>query len=286
MSNFFQTGSVSMFPSSYRRADTKGKYTSEENFVNIINSIVDRDCYVLSTESSLANGDPLKVVLHGYYFEVDEFSLSSYPNFYVAIRVEQGASAIVNFDTGSSTDEQIDLNGDFRGLAYSTSDFSGLVDDNDYKYYTLRVSNGGSLVNKVRLSSDSVYYGSSENSVSQALDGKQDSLEAGLGIDSNKLDQNEISLTDGYNTLLNSMASKTVGATDTPIYISGGEAKAITGNSGKTFTTSGNYSYVQAALISSGKLQSNGVQLFASTDNPDNSIGQNGDFWFKYESSN
>lgn len=288
MSNFFTSKSVSVFPSSYRKDYTKGKYTSEENFVNIINSIVDKDCYVLSTESSLTN-EPLKVVLHGYYFEIGGFSLVDNQDFYVAIKVEQGANALVNFDNDASTETQLDLNDDFKGLAYSKSEFSGLENSDDYKYYTLKVAENGSLVNKVRLSSDSVYYGANGESVSSALNRKQENLSAGLGIDPDKLEQNEVALTEGYDRSLKSM-SEAVGSNSQPVFInSDGEVTPLDGSSGltqQTVTGSNPYTFVRAALITDGVLKNDGVQLFAGTIDPIKTVGHNGDFWFKYESSN
>lgn len=285
---FFNSDNVHMFPSAYRIKGTS-KYTSEENISNILNSVVDVDSYVLSTKNDLANSQPLRFVLHGYYFEIQGFSLTNYQNFYVAIRVEQGADAIITYDTGSPHD--LDVGNEFLGLMYSTSQINPPTDpDNKYKYYTLQISSNGELVNQVRISSDSVFYntGTEKKTVTDMLDSKQDTLKAGNGI--NIVSDNTISLTDPYNTAVNSIASKTVGTTSKPVYVDNGVVKAITGNSGTTQKSAGSgtsaYTYVQAALVSSGALQSTGVQLFASENSPDNSVGRNGDFWFKYESSN
>ena len=290
MSNFFKTSDVEMFPSAYRAQATKGKYTSEENFVNIINSVVDKDCYVLSTLSTLENNKPLQVVLHGYYFEIKGFSLSNFPTLYVAIKVEQGANAIVNFDTTSTTDTQIDVNNDFTGLAQSTSPFT-VTDTKDYKYYTLQVSQGGSLVNQVRLSSNSIYFkGDPTKNLSSLLDGKQDDLTAGQGIDSDELANNKIALTDEFNkTLVSFTGGK--GSAIKPVYVNQqGEIVGLTSSSGlaQTSGSSNNvsYKYTQAALITDGNLMSGdtngGVAFYASEGDPQSNVGKNGDFWFKY----
>ena len=299
MSNFFSTESVDMFPSAYRTVTTKSKYTSEENFVNIINSIVDKDCYVLSLDDT-DEGPILKVVLHGYYFEIKNFKLSENPNFYVAIKVEQGANAIVNFDNnsvantqinnGNIVDTQIDVNGEFTGLAYSKTQF-GESDTKNYKYYKLQVSQGGSLVNRVRLSSNSIYYkGDRARSVSSLLDEKQNKLTAGNGIDSNKLKNNEVSLIDKFNRTLNSFFPEDpsgVGSADQPVYVStSGTMTALSSSSGVPQTSDSKnnvaYKYTQAALITKGHLMNSGVAFYASEGNPQQEVGKNGDFWFKY----
>ena len=302
MSNFFSTESVDMFPSAYRVVSTKSKFTSEENFVNIINSIVDKDCYVLSLDDT-DEGPILKVVLHGYYFEIKDFNLSENPDFYVAIKVEQGANAIVNFNNnsvantqinnGNIVDTQIDVNGEFTGLAYSKTPF-GESDTNNYKYYKLQVSQGGSLVNRVRLSSNSIYYkGDRTRSVSSLLDGKQNKLTAGNGIDSDKLNNNKVALTDKFNNTLNSFFPNPsgVGSADQPVYVStSGTMTALSSSSGVPQTSGSKnnvaYKYTQAALITQGHLMSGdtngGVAFYASEGNPQPEVGKNGDFWFKY----
>ena len=290
MSNFFKTANVDMFPSAYRKIETKGKYTSEENFVNIINSVVDYDRYVLSTEDSFPR-EPLKVVLHGYYFEIEGFSLNTYPNLWVGIKVEQGANALVDFDTSSTTIDENVENGNFKGLAYTT-DVNGFnVSDSDkYKYYQLQVVSGGSLVNQVKFSSNSIYYkGDRTRSVSSLLDGKQNKLTAGNGIDSDKLNNNKVALTDEFNNTLNSFFPdpRGVGSATQPVYVStSGTMTALSSSSGVPQTSGSknnvDYKYTQAALITQGHLMDSGVAFYASEGNPQQEVGKNGDFWFKY----
>ena len=287
MSNFFTTENVKMFPSAYRRTDTKGKYNSEENFTNIVNSVVDNDKYVLSYDNST---HLLRVVLHGYYFEISDFDLSgANRNCWVAIRVEQGANALVDFDTSSVTPEQIDKNGNFTGLAVSTSQFN-VIDTSDYKYYQLHVANNGELLNQIRFSSNSLYYKDNEDqNLSDLLDTKQANLTAGYGINSSELQNNKVQIIDSYKTSLDSIANTTVGSATTPIYISSGLATPLSASSGKVQTSASaggiNYQYTQAALITNGALQDTGVAFYASVDSPNQSVGKNGDFWFKYTNS-
>ena len=283
MADYFTSSNISVFPSAYRTTDTKGKYNSEYNFVNIINSIVDKDCYVLSTEESLDEDHTLRVVLHGYYFEIASFTKPS-GNLWLAIKTEKNyGNALVNFDSTAVDHTALDSGSNFMGLRQSTSAISAVV-DTDYSIYSLQVVENGSLINQVRLSSDSVFYGSDEDeTVSDKLDSKQDNLSAGNGI---TINNNTVSLTDSYNSSLSTIAGKTVGTLSKPVYISNGAATAITGSSGKAYTSgsSGNtaYTYTQAALVTDGALQSTGVQLFASIGDPVDGVGKNGDFWFKY----
>ena len=280
MSNFFTTENVKMFPSAYRRTDTKGKYNSEENFTNIVNSVVDNDKYVLSYDNST---HLLRGVLHGYYFEISDFDLSgANRNCWVAIRVEQGANALVDFDTSSVTPEQIDKNGNFTGLAVSTSQFN-VTDTSDYKYYQLHVANNGELLNHIRFSSNSLYYKDNEDqNLSDLLDTKQANLTAGYGINSSELQNNKVQIIDSYKTSLDSVANTTVGSATTPIYISSGLATPLSASSGKVQTSASaggvNYQYTQAALITNGALQDTGVAFYASVDSPNQSVGKNGDF--------
>jgi len=292
--NYFSKNSINVFPSSYRSAVSGGNFTSEKNFVNIINSIVDRDCYVLSTEQSLRKGEPLRVILHGYYFEIKGFTLGSYPTFRVAIKVEKGSYALVNIENSATQSKDIDINNDFKGLAYVLSTDPFIESDTDYyDWYQLQVSRDGQLVNKIRLSSDSVFDSSSDpnslKSVSKTLSEKQNVVIAGNGIKgdaNNHLQDNKVELIDTYNGTLNSMKSG-VGSSKRPVYVdSSGIVRYVNSDSG-TSATNGTvngitYLKTQAALVKSGEFQSNGVSLYASIDSPPNNLGSNGDFWFKY----
>lgn len=294
--NYFNKDSIKVFPSSYRTAVSGGNFTSEKNFVNIINSIVDRDRYVLSTEKSLINREPLRIVLHGYYFEIEGFNLVNYPTFRVAIKVEKGSYALVNIENSSTQAKDIDVNNSFEGLAYVLSTDPFVESDKDhYDWYQLQVSRGGQLVNKLRLSSDSVFDSSSDEtspkSVSETLSEKQDIVTAGNGIKggvNNRLLNNKVELIDVYNGTLNSMKDG-VGSSKRPVYVnSSGIVKFIESDSGVAATSGTvngvNYLQTQAALVRGGEFQSNGVSLYASIDSPPDNFGSNGDFWFKYTS--
>ena len=73
--SYIQSDHVKVFPSTYRTEYLQGKYTSEENFVNIINSITDIKSYVLDWTFPV-----LKVVINGYYFEIRLSNQNLSPN--------------------------------------------------------------------------------------------------------------------------------------------------------------------------------------------------------------
>jgi hypothetical protein len=172
-------------------------------------------------------------------------------------------------------------------LAYTT-DANGfnVSDTTNYKYYTLQVSSNGSLVNQVKFSSNSIYYkGDRTRSVSSLLDGKQDKLTAGNGINSSKLNNNEVALTEEFNNTLNSFfpSPRGVGSATQPVYVStSGTMAAISSSSGVPQTSGSknnvNYKYTQAALITQGHLMDSGVAFYASEGNPQQEVGKNGDF--------
>ena len=289
MATNFLSDNVRVFPSAYRITKAEGKYNSEENFTNIINSIVDVDSYVIS----LSSNNTLKIVIHGYYFEILNFTISSneYRNCWVAIRVEKGNDALVNYTNGSIN--ELDSNSNyFEGLKVGTSesDLGIPQSSTDYAYYKLHVSENGSLLNQVKFSSTSIYYkGDTGTTLSSKIDTKQDKLTAGNGIDSSKLNNNTVELIPGYVTSLESMKSAK-GSNTNPVYInSSGQVTPIGGSSGTpqvNVPNKTNCKYTQAALISGGQLSESGVRFYTSTFSPSDAgasdIGSNGDFWFKY----
>lgn len=306
MANYYNSDQVAMFPSTYRNREWNSKYTSERNFVNIINSVVDaEDGYVLSTEKSIQDDhEPLRIVLHGYYFEItfeDTNWLNNSTNLYVAIRVEnklQGSHALVAFGSGAADEKTIDGNNIFYGLTWSNTYIDGLENSEDYTYYQLHVAKDGTLLHKARLSSNSIYFDNetsdSQRTVTDLLNSKQNNLVSGNGITISP--NSEISLIDTYNSVLTSMTPSVgnVGGDEHPVFVehvgTTYTVKPISANSGlpKTSGASGstNYTYTQAALITSGVLTQNGVAFYASEGYPLDNVGKPGDFWFKYSNTN
>lgn len=290
---YYESDNVHVFPSAYRKKFAAGKYTSEYNFTNIINSIVDVDSYVLSTDETLANDHTLRVVIHGYYFEIKEFSKPS-GKLYLAIKVEKNNhNALVQYGNGSNYDETaLDDNTYFKGLYYG-NEYPNDSGEEYYTIYRLQVCNdSGELINKVRLSTDSVFFGDVEDNedLTGELNKKQNSLvvtkESGLELSADS----NLKINDKYNRTLESayLNSSGVGSSIQPIYINAnGEFNALSGSSGTAQVNSSGstrYSYTQSALITNGSLSDKGVTFYASQDDPpvSTNIGRNGDFWFKY----
>ena len=137
---------VHVFPSTYRSEYINGKLTSENNFINILNSITDIDSYVLDYSNNV-----LKVVIHGYYFIIENVR-NNLP-LWLEIAVEKSDTCgLVSTSTQSPT--SLDDNGSFTGLEYYSKE-SDLKDGNNdsYNYYHLQVFdvNGDVLAENVML---------------------------------------------------------------------------------------------------------------------------------------
>ena len=272
--SFIQSDHVKVFPSTYRTEYLQGKYTSEENFVNIINSITDIKNYVLDWKFPI-----LKVVINGYYFEVSLSSNVLPANMWLGIKVEQGdvnSNALVNFDDSSTT---LDMNGTFRGLSSEISAEQPSTPSLDnYKYYWLRVtdSKGSWEVNKARINAESVKY-DVNGSIKDEVDSKQDALTPGNGI---TIDNNVISIDNSNYKKLTSLANK--GSNNKHVYFnSNGEAVASTADAGAPFTTSSAYNSTRVMYIKGGESK-NGIRIFSSVNTPGSGDGELGDIWIKY----
>ncbi len=290
---YFSSDSVSVFPSTLRTKTFSGKYTSEQNFVNILNSITDIDDftenkgYVLSYKNNV-----LKVVIHGYYFEITDSLLStlSQGNLWLQIKVEKGivnSNTLVSFDSTSvDLDTDLDPASDFVGLKYSTSEPADEVTEN-YAVYTLKAFENGRLVNKVRLTADSIKYDDNYN-VKEEIARKQHNLVEGDGITISDIDTSTDTMTIGIEAeqfnKLNGLNRK--GNNSKFVYFDdNGIAQASNVDAGHEFKIESkagiSYSVSRASYTTSGTLHS-GVGVYASTNSPDRSIGENGDIWLKY----
>ena len=208
--SYIQSNNINVFPSAYRTDTLQGKWTNENNFVNILNSLIDVDSYVLSYVDNI-----LKVVIHGYYFEID-VNLNSYSDLWLVIRLEKGAEgsdALVRFDNGSPNG--LDENNQFYGISLEETDPSDKY-ETDYRYHYLKVQNAaapGTVINKVRLSADSIGY-DTYNTVKDELDSKQDTLTPGNGL--TLTSDSQISIKDSDFAKLEGLNNK--GANDTFVY--------------------------------------------------------------------
>ena len=177
----------------------------------------------------------------------------------------------------------MDDGGKFRGIKFTQGRPIDTNSNNNYTYYMLQITEqsdkGYKIVNKVRLSTDSIYF-DNDTDLTAELNSKQPNLNTKNGIE---LDQatSTIGLTDNFNKALESISNKNVGSNTNFVYVSNGEVKASNANVGSKYTTSGNYKYTRGTYTEGGELKS-GTSFFISKDSPNNTIGSNGDFWFKY----
>ncbi len=265
------SNSVKVFPSTYRVSELSGKYTSEKNFVNIINSFVDykgtTDGYTLSYSNSI-----IKFILHGYYFEATLDK--SYDNLWATIAVEKETGCLVNCSSGSI---ELDVASLFTGLNLSESATS--ISVAGCNIYSLQLLSSGSLVNKAKFSSDSVRYKETDDTISTILDGKQNSLS---GKVSKPLVLNDGALSFDGSDYPKYSEQRSVGSAIQPVYTNdSGKITASGATVGSKGETSGTVVKSQAMIIQNGIL-TGGQAMYASTTNPTASDGNVGDLWLKY----
>lgn len=272
---FFNSQAVTwVFPAAYRTANIKGMLTSEDNFSNMIRSVVDKESYVISYNNNI-----LKLVIYGYYFEIkinQPFNASKYT---FAIRLDKGAGRICDFTTGKIT---LDSGEEKETTLDSDGYFTGLVYDEAESIPTPEGFNSASEILKqftvdfTDISKSQVKFDIAKVDGLQAeLDSKQDNITTS---DDLILNDNVLSLNADNSKLLNSMA-KNVGGSKKPIYIENNQAMAsdatVGGLNGLNYTS---------MVMSNGELTT-GRTWYASTSAPNNSIGKVGDIWFKYTES-
>lgn len=71
MAEFYPSSNVAVFPSAYRQFNRSGKFTSEQNFTNMIKALAGKDSFVVDIITR-DNEDYLAVVIDGYYFEIKD----------------------------------------------------------------------------------------------------------------------------------------------------------------------------------------------------------------------
>lgn len=273
---YFYTSKVNVFPSTYRQEIPNGKFTSERNFVNILNSFIDykttQPGYVLSYDENT-----LKVVIHGYYFEIYEFNAASYKNAWLSILVEKGSNSLINYNDKSITLDDVGGRGEFKGISIDV-EAPTKINEVDYDWYSLQIISNGEIVNRARLSTNSIRYRDEDKTASVKIDEKQDKLTPLHPI---KISQdNKISLDDSAYVKFSGLSG--VGSATNPVYFnSNGQGTASNANVGKNCSQSGNVIESQAIVMKNGNL-TGGQSIYASTNNPTASDGKVGDFWFKY----
>ena len=69
------SNAITVFPSTKRGSTQRSaRLISEENLVNIINKLVDKDSFVVSTNDGLSSISPFMFNIHGYLFTVSALS--------------------------------------------------------------------------------------------------------------------------------------------------------------------------------------------------------------------
>lgn len=307
-----KSNEVSVFPTAFRTYVLNGKYTNEQNFVNILNSIADYpvgDGFIANDKEPGSN-DPLLVVIHGYLFEIYNWTNNILENgkdtAWASIAVEDGAiatasNALVNYSNKSIN---LDSDGNFYGLSITDSKPSSTQEDFSGHIYSVQLYEGGRLCAKsfAKFNDNSIWVTKDGIQLKEKLDkvdteiSKLDTLTKNGGtIDSWK--QNKLSIakdnysqnfmqikdtgnhtstigltTTGGNSL-NSLKSKG-GTKDNPtLIIFDGNGVA----SNNTEATKG--SVTQCVYVDKGVIKP-GFKVWASTGNPTG--GSNGDVWFKY----
>ena len=285
MADFYHSSNVAVFPSAYRQFNRSGKFTSEQNFTNMIKALAGKDSFVVDIITR-NNEDYLAVVIDGYYFEIKDNWQSLPQSLVLYIRVDNGY--LVKVDDGTTI---LDSGSNF--VALSTKEISGHT-------AKLEVVRDGKLVNKgyisdlcdsktgnwINLSSIFNYNNDNTYSINPAaiklLEKTYiENLIAQYATKLVKKEGNEWKdLTVGTNGQLIKFENGVpvaqnvnIGATNKPVYVSNGTIQPISDNIGKRGLVS------QGIYVNSGTLTV-GQQITVSTALPSGN-GTNGDLWFR-----
>ena len=134
---FLSTSAVEVFPAALRNEQT-GKYTTEDNLTKAFKAATGLDSYVVKNEDNF-----LEFVIDGHYFKVNTSGLTG-DNLYAYILEESNTKTLRNVgaDIGTSGSLDLDVDGDFKGLAFDT-----VAPGAGFKY--LQIKSGGSIINLV-----------------------------------------------------------------------------------------------------------------------------------------
>lgn len=299
MADYISSANITVFPSTYRTNYPNGKFTSENNFVNIINSIIDIDKSISKLSSTKGfvvdyNSDTIKFVIHGYYFEAkDVLSAISIPNggkLYAKIRVTNDSHSLVNYDQSNvSLDND---NGRFTGVSFDTDSVLDTREGTTAYALELAEKIDGKIYikNRIKFVTDSIQYVDEKKqpqSLTAELNAKQYKLKNGDGIAEIKNEQNEenvIKLTESAWKAIKSISGedglKSVGSGTQFVYANKGEIVATTASVG---TKASNSNLTSTTMIMSGGNLIPGVSIYASTSTPPADKGSVGDIWLRYE---
>ena len=276
--SYYATNNVEVFPSAFRTTRPNGKFTSENNFINILNSLTDIEYIGSESDGFVVNYNEtskvLDVVIHGYFFEITGVNKPD-GDMWLSIRVSNNLEAIVPY-----TDEAIDsydMNNEFTALATFDHKPSN-VSTSNYSFYNLKVFSNG-VINKIKFATDSILFKEGNRTLTDELSSKQYELTAGAGIatiTNSKDSENIIKLTETiYNSII-SLINKGNGGQSLISFDSNGVASNSTANIGGFDTSKKVFHHV---YVNNGQITL-GPTITASPNNP--SGGSPGDIWLKY----
>lgn len=135
---------ISVFPSTKRgNTERSARLISEENLVNIINKLVDKDSFVISGSPDTALSDTyIEFIIHGYYFKADREALieqfTNSLNIYAVIyteNTESGYTVLKGQDTGG-------VNSTYKGVHFFNNENGNSTDfeNGDTRYCLLLLS--------------------------------------------------------------------------------------------------------------------------------------------------
>jgi len=211
--------SVEMFPSALRKTNDS-KFTSERNITGIIRAVTDNDSYIIK----LDNTQGIEFVVHGYYFNLSQKSLSELGNNCVASIRLDSSYRLVSYSNGSTT---LDDNSGFNGLYLGSSPTTGPG------YYSLQLTDSSGnpvkesflkLDSKSVTTTDTIESGSNLPISSDAVNSLKTDLENSISNINNTIDGLDVSDIGGTGKYI------------TTISQSNGKISAVAGNTATTNT--------------------------------------------------
>ena len=145
--SYINSNAINVFPCANRGSDynLQSRLTSEYNLTNIINQLIDQDSFVIT--SVLTTDGPLAFNIHGYYFNVSNYTsitgLGLGNDIYAYIRVFSSTSNGVVFQelgtSGTEEGTELDSNSTFMGVNFvATQEEVPTSGDNNF-YYSLHI---------------------------------------------------------------------------------------------------------------------------------------------------
>ena len=139
---YLASSDVTVFPSTVRgNTQRSARLISEENLVNIVNKLVDKDAFVISSEVGLQF---LEFIINGYYFKVNYANLIQ--QFPYSTDIFASIITGVNADAYTVLFGQ-DSQSNYEGVAFSGSEPAGELPDGQTRYnLKILTKSGGNWV--------------------------------------------------------------------------------------------------------------------------------------------